>query len=90
MRDKSPLAGCSVKIKSNSFLRITAGAVIVIEDWWENVGGKSWMVCNGNPACLFYAMRSGFESLPIDNEVLYGKIGGLGYLVHISELDLEG
>lgn len=55
-----------------------------VEDLWINVAGKSWMDCDGNPACLNYAARS--VGLPIDDKVLYGKIGGLGYLVHESEI----
>lgn len=54
-----------------------------------NVGGKSWMDCKGNFACLQYSMRSVDAGLPLDNEVIYGKVGGLGYLVHESELGEE-
>ena len=47
------------------------------------------MVCDGNPACLVYAMRSATQDqdIPLDDEVLYGKIGSLGHLVHISEIE---
>lgn len=57
-----------------------------VEDWWDRVAGKSWMDCDGNPAALKYAMRSGFSKLPLDNEVVYGKVGSYGHLVHVSEL----
>ena len=60
------------------------GSEIRIEDWWDKLTGGSWMFAEGNPACLNYAMRS--VDLPIDDEVLYGKINNLGYLVHVSEL----
>lgn len=56
-----------------------------IEDWWDRVGGGSWMDAAGNPACLKYAMRSAVAGLPLDNEVVYGK-AGFGHLVHDSEL----
>ena len=84
MREQSPLAGKTVTIKTGEF----ANTEYRVEDWWENVTGMSWMDANGNPACLKYAMRTGFSKIPIptDNEVLYGKIGGLGELIHISEL----
>ena len=59
-----------------------------IEDWWENVFGRSWMCANGNPAAMHYAVRSAVNHLPFDNEVLYGKIGAGGYLMHVSELEL--
>lgn len=92
MRNKSPLAGQTVKIKptvGSGFRFRLADQPFEVEDWWENVAGKSWMFCDGNPACLSYAIRSGKEGLPIDNEVLYGKIGGVGFLIHVSELVLE-
>ena len=79
---ESPLAGNVVTIKSGDF----AGSEYRIEDWWDRVGGKSWMWCEGNAACLNYGVRSGFGGLPLDDEVLYGKIGSLGHLIHISEL----
>jgi len=49
-------------------------------------GGKSWMHADGNWAALHYAQRSGLTGLPIDNEVVYGKIDSLGHVVHVSEL----
>lgn len=55
-----------------------------LEDWWDHLTGGSWMDAVGNPAALNYAVRSAL-TLPLDNEVVYGKIGGLGYLVHVSE-----
>lgn len=57
-----------------------------IEDWWDRVAGFSWMHADGNPACLIYAARSGFSHLPIDNEVVYVKYGGIGVLLHASEV----
>lgn len=57
-----------------------------LEDWWDRVAGQSWMDSNGNPAALNYGMRSGFAGLPTDNNVVYGKVGGFGYLVHESEI----
>lgn len=49
---------------------------------WPN---GDWGMQQGNPACLLYAMRSGFENLPFGNEY-YGKIGSFGEIVHESEL----
>jgi hypothetical protein len=63
------------------------GQQIVVEDWWDRVAGKSWMDCDGNPACLKYAVRSALAGLPLSDEVLYGKIGYFGELVHVSELE---
>lgn len=57
-----------------------------VEDWWDRVAGKSWMDSDGNPACIDYALRSAHAALPIDNEVVYGKVGRIGCLVHVSEL----
>lgn len=91
MREKSPIAGKTVRIKPTvrSYSRFKlADQPFEVEDWWENVAGKSWVHCAGNPACLIYAVRSGKGGIPMDDDVLYGKIDGLGYLIHISELVL--
>lgn len=90
--EKSPLAGQNVKVKSwvkhpdyDTFNEME----FKVEDWWDRVYGFSWKFANGNPACLIYAMRSGFSEVPIphDDEVLYGHTqDGLGHLVHISEI----
>jgi hypothetical protein len=60
-----------------------------IEDWWDKLTGGSWMDAEGNPAALIYGMRAGVAGLPVDDNVLYGKVGPFGHLVHVSEL-LEG
>mgnify|MGYP001613224196 CR=1 FL=1 len=83
-RVRHSLAGQQVIIGKGNL----AGQEYTIEDYWENVSGGSWMNAKGNPACLMYAMRTAFQEyrVPTDNEVIYGKIGGLGHLVHVSEL----
>ena len=61
----------------------------IVEDWWDRLYGASWKFANGNPACLIYALRTGFSQIPIphDDDVLYGHTkDGLGHLVHISEI----
>jgi hypothetical protein len=92
MHDKpSPLAGKTVLIKKTSTHRQFPnwpGSKIAIEDWWDRAAGRSWMICDGNPACLIYAMRSADNDLPTDNEVLYGhREDGYGSLIHISEVE---
>ena len=80
-----------MKIKGNSeYFKKKYGSTnpnIIIEGLWKDISGKSWMFSEGNPVCLIYAMRSGFEELPIDDRVYYGKIHDLGELVHESELE---
>ncbi|MEV4735522.1 MULTISPECIES: hypothetical protein [unclassified Microbacterium] len=58
----------------------------VVEDWWDHLTGKSWMFSDGNPAVIDYSIRSGMNGLPTDNEVVYGKVGAFGYLVHVDEI----
>lgn len=59
-----------------------------IEDWWDRLTGSSWMHAStiGNPAAYMYAMRNTTSGLPADDDVVYGKIGQFGHLVHISEI----
>lgn len=87
-KDPHELAGQAVKIVEG--VSEIGGQDFRIEDWWDRVAGKSWMFCDGNPACLDYAMRTGMQDrqVPLDNEVVYGKVGLSGKLVHVSELAL--
>ena len=88
-REKFRFAGQTAKIRKD--IQKFGGADFTIEDYWENVnGGTSWMNSNGNPAAMMYAIRTGSQDfkVPIDNEVVYGKIGALGHLFHVSELEL--
>jgi hypothetical protein len=88
--ESSPLAGKTVTVHPVEPIQVLVdGAEFQVEDWWDTLTGGSWMFADGNPACLGYAMRSGFSGgkIPLDNEVLYGKVNGLGYLVHVSEIE---
>lgn len=88
IRERHPLAGQTVKIKADAV--DLGGQEYRVEDWWQNVAGMSWMDAEGNPAALIYAIRSAVAGLPTDNEVLYGKVGAFGHLVHVSELGAAG
>lgn len=84
-------AGKTVRCTTKAPLRvgdelIQIGTVVNfdLEDWQDRVyNGQSWMNADGNPAALLYAMRA---ALPLDNDVVYGKINGLGAMMHSSEL----
>ena len=89
----SELAGKIVKIKkdvTHPQVPGFGGSEYRVEDWWDKLTGKSWMDSDGNPACLIYAMRTGMSNnhIPTDDEVLYGKVGPFGHLVHISEIEV--
>lgn len=86
-----PLAGKTVTISEEvtdpAQAAVIGGAEFKIEDWWDRVSGRSWGQAQGNPACLHYAMRAAANLIPADDEVLYGKIGHFGHLVHVSEIN---
>lgn len=84
-RESSEHARKTVKIRGD--VAHLGGQEYTVEDWWINVFGKSWMVANGNFAAMNYAVRSAAAGLPTDDEVLYGKVDGLGHLVHVSEIE---
>ena len=81
---------CKIKGASRYFSQKygTPNPEIVIEDTDVNVCGRSWMDMTGNPAAMLFGMRSGTEGLPFGGAVYYGKIGGMGELVHESELEV--
>ena len=74
-----PLAGQTVTLHDGSDFHI--------EDWNDRVfDGTSWMFMQGHPASLAYATRAALAGLPLNNEVVYGKAGPYGELVHVEEL----
>lgn len=87
-----PLAGQAIRVQfaGGGHPQVPAskeGPVeFVVEDWWDTITGGSWMYADGNPAALVYAMRAGFSGLPMDDEVIYGKVGNFGHLVHVTEI----
>jgi len=84
----SKFAGKTVRVTDNISLH-RAENPFVVEDWWDRVNGKSWKVTEGNFTVLKYGLRCTIDGAPYDDEVLYGKIGGLGVLVHITEIEEE-
>ena len=91
MRTQHPLAGKTVRLKlATADQDNLDGSEYRLEDWWANVSGGSWMEANGNPAAIKYAFRIGFATNPpADDEVVYGKVGLYGHLIHVSEIGEE-
>jgi hypothetical protein len=83
-----PYAGKLVELKlKGSHPHIPPDATeIYVEDWQDRVYGISWMEAVGNPAALLYAIYAAETNLPVDNNVIYGKVGVYGHIVHNSEL----
>lgn len=84
-------AGKTVKIKRDVYPLHgvpLAGQEFRLEDWWDRLGQGSWLEGQGNIACVLYATRVVHESLPLDEEVVYGKIGNFGHLIHVSEIEV--
>jgi hypothetical protein len=84
--ESHPMSGQDVKVALANHRPITLES-FTVEDWWDKLTGGSWMFAEGNPAAMIYAMRSGISGLPLDDEVIYGHIGGIGCLVHVSEIE---
>lgn len=85
-----PDAGQTVNVLISTHPTLPPGVhQFVIEGWWDHLTQSSWMYAQGNPAALIYAVHSGMAQLPIDDEVLYGHIGGAGVLLHVSEINQE-
>lgn len=89
--NKSEFAGKTIKLKDT--VVGMRGESFEVEDYFDRLAGESWMACSGNISVLSYSIRAGVSNrlgitIPLDNEVLYGKIRGLGYLVHVCELDV--
>lgn len=81
-----PLADRPVTLIENNSLGIPTTEIYMIEDWWDSITGHSWQIATGNPAALEYSLRIANTSIPLDDEVVYGKLKGLGILIHVSEI----
>ena len=64
-----------------------AGRHFRIEGWWDHLSGASWRDADGNAAALQYAVRAMIKGLPVNDDVVYGKVGPLGYLLHVTEVE---
>lgn len=64
------------------------GRECIVHDYWDRMYGITWQEGreDGLAACIFYDARARAEGLPLDNEVLYVRVGSLGYLVHVTEI----
>ena len=65
---------------------VKEGALFRVVGDWKATAGQSWLECEGSLECCRYAMRMGYNDLPIDDEVVYGYINDELHLVHKSEL----
>lgn len=83
MTNRTSYAGQTVQVKNVSSAGVESYEV---EGYWDEITGQSWMFSDGNPAAMKYGIRSGLAGLPLDDNVLYGKIGAFGHLVHVSEV----
>lgn len=89
--EQHPLAGQTVQVQFKGGHPQIPGSEdgpleFRVEDWQDRVMNISWMDMYGNPAALVYAIRVGVNDIPFNDEVLYGKVGSFGHMVHISEL----
>jgi hypothetical protein len=92
MHDRQhPLAGRVVRLPNDMGAGDGAGELagreFRIEDWWDHVTGASWKDASGNPAVVQYAVRAIIKGLPANDDVVYGKVGALGYLLHVTEVE---
>lgn len=83
--EKCKYAGQKMTVKSN--YSVIDGEDFIVEDYWINLsGGISWKDSLGVPVTFAYKHRVDRGYIPIDDLAIYGKINGMGYLVHESEL----
>lgn len=87
MRDPSLYAGQTVQLRADA--AELGGQPCEIVDWYERTGaGKTWRQAleEGDPRAQGYAVRRGLGKLPLDDEVLFGRVDGMGQLIHVSEI----
>lgn len=88
MRDPSPYAGRTVRLRADA--AELGGHNIEVVDWYERTGqSMAWRdaLAAGDPRAQGYAVRRGLAGLPDDDEVLFGRVDGMGQIVHLSEIE---
>lgn len=92
MRDPSPYAGKTVKLKPGG--SELGGLKATIEDWFVNVdfAGRTWRQADfdGDPKAQGYQVRRGNAGAPDDDEVLMARVDGMRQLIHVSEIEGSG
>lgn len=93
MRDPSPYAGQTVRLRSDA--AELGGHQAEVVDWYDRLGtGQSWRVsadgATADPRAVGYAVRRGLGGLPDDDEVLFARVDGMGQLIHLSEIEGTG
>lgn len=91
--ENHPLAGKTVKLNDTAQdpLRgiLLPGVEFVVEDWYDLIdgrgGGRSWM-SDATYTTMHYMQRIAYLGREADDEVVYGKVGAFGHIVHASEL----
>lgn len=84
MRDPSPYAGQTVKIRPGGDYSGLDAAVV---DWYERTGDCiSWHLADADPKVQGYAMRRAMADLPDDDDVLFARVDGMGQLIHRTEI----
>ena len=84
-----PLAGRTVQITDAGIGNpsLPAGEFIRIEDWYDRVNpGSRWSDRQTFAELNYELYNVEPNQLPRDDEVVYGKVDHLGYLVHVSQL----
>lgn len=90
-RENHSLAGKTVRLNDRAndpiYRVVMPLKLYEIEGWWDFLTGSSWRFAQSrNIDARHYAARRIAAGLPPDDEVVYGKIDGLGRLVHATEL----
>jgi hypothetical protein len=79
---KHPLAGRTVRVSI-----FDQDEDFYVYDWFDRVFQAFWLSKAGGRSAQNYAKHAGFKGLPLDNEVVYGRVGKWGTIVHATELE---
>lgn len=95
--ESSPLAGKTVSTRDDVQLYdgvqhkwVVGPHQLRVRDWWDrcDMSDRTSVLDDMSIAATNYAQRAIQLQLPLDDEVVYGHVKGLGHAVHVSELEL--
>jgi hypothetical protein len=86
MREPCPYVGQTLKLRADA--AEIGGQPFEVQDWFDRTAGVTWRKAldAGDPRAIGYNVRRGLGGLPDDDDVLFGRLDGVGRLVHVSEI----
>jgi len=74
---------------ARQIIELVDGRSFQVDDWWDRVmqTSTSWYLSDvrRNFALAAFALEQAKTNLPMDDDIVYGKIGDFGVIIHVRQ-----